>query len=126
MKRLLLGLLILAVLLCGCLAISAAMAEIHRPIADCFGTAARLALRENWTEAAAQLERACNRWEKFRPFTAAFADHTPMDEIDALLEEVAIYAEMWENPHFSAACGRLYFLETAMAESHLLRWWNLL
>ncbi len=126
MKRLWIGVLILAVLLSGSLAISIAMARIHRPIAQDLELAAQEALDGHWSEALALAQQANDRWEKYHRFTAAFADHTPMDEMDTLLEELEVYAKQRENPHFSATCAHLYFMATAIAESHDISWWNLL
>lgn len=126
MKRLFIGILILAVLLCGSLSISIAMENIHRPIADCLEQAVQKALSQDWEAALDLVDLANARWTKYHDFTAAFADHTPMDEMDTLLEELEIYGQSRENPHFSATCANLYFIATAFAESQLLTWWNLL
>lgn len=126
MKRLWIGIAILAVLLAGSLSISFAMEKIHRPIARDLESAAQKALDEDWETALTLFHKANARWEKYHRFTAAFADHTPMDEMDTLLEELEIYAKQQENPHFSATCAHLYFMATAIAESHSASWWNLL
>lgn len=126
MKRLWIGILILAILLSGSLAISICMGRIHRPIAEKLELAAQKALDDNWSEALALTRQASARWEKYHRFTAAFADHTPMDEMDTLLEELEVYAVQQENPHFSATCAHLHFMATAIAESHNISWWNLL
>ncbi len=126
MKRLWIGLIILALLLAGCLAISTAMTNIHSPMAADWDLAAQKALLGDWPTALSLMQRANGRWHKYHNFIAAFADHTPMDEIDTLLEELGVYALSRENPHFSATCTHLSFMAEAMSENHLLRWWNLL
>lgn len=126
MKRLWIGLSILALLLTGSFLIHAALARIHNPIAADLEQAAAAALNEDWATALDLAQHATVRWEKFHHFTAAFADHTPMDELDGLFRELKIYAGMRENPHFSATCTHLSFLATSIAESHRLSWWNLL
>lgn len=126
MKRLCIGIVILALLLGGSVAINLAMGRIHRPIADDLQQAGQRALAEDWDAALALFRQADRRWEKYHRFTAAFADHTPMDEMDSLLEELEVYALQRENPHFSATCAHLYFMATAIAESHNISWWNLL
>ncbi len=126
MKRFWIGVVILAVLLSGSFAISATMESIHRPIATQLEQAAQKALEDDWPAALELARQANDRWEKYHRFTAAFADHTPMDEMDTLLEELQVYAQTRENPHFSATCAHLCFMATAIAESHLLCWWNLL
>jgi hypothetical protein len=126
MKRLWFGLAILAVLLASGYLILNRLDKIHAPIAADLEQAAAAALREDWDTALDLAQHATIRWEKFHRFTAAFADHTPMDELDSLFAELNIYARMQENPHFSATCAHLRFLTTTIADSHRLTWQNLL
>lgn len=126
MKRMRLGLFILAALLAGCCLIHTALDKIHAPIAADLEQAAAAALNDDWATAQDLAQHASVRWERFHRFTAAFADHTPMDELDGLFRELRIYAGMRENPHFSATCVHLSFLAASIAESHRLSWWNLL
>ncbi len=126
MKRLWIGILILSALLAsGCL-IREALMKIHTPIAADLQHSAAAALTEDWNTALDLAQHAAVRWERFHHFTAAVADHTPMDEVDGLFAELKIYASQRENPHFSATCRRLSALAEAIAESHRLSWWNLL
>ncbi len=126
MKRFWIGLCILALLLAGSAAICIGMQRVHTPIAEDLALAADAALSGDWERAEALFRRADARWEKYYRFTAAFADHTPMDEMDTLIEESEIYAAKREQPHFAAACAHLSVLAAAIAESHTLSWWNLL
>ena len=126
MKRFFLGLLILTMLLCGSLLIHRSLHYIHAPIADDLEQAAHAALREDWGKALSFARRASDRWHQFHRFTAAFADHTPMDELDQLFAQLPFFAHQRENPHFSALCQDLSTLARAMAESQRLSWWNLL
>ena len=126
MKRFWLGILVLAVLLGGCCLIRTALEKIHQPIAADLEQAAAAALTQDWATALDKAEHAFVRWEKFHHFTAAFTDHTPMEELDGLFQELKIYAWEQENPHFSATCARISLLAASFAESHRLSWWNLL
>ena len=126
MKRLWLGLTILAVLLLsGCL-IYNRLDKMLAPIATDLELAAAAALQDDWGTARDLAVHAAIRWEKFHRFTAAFADHTPMDELDSLFAELTVYARQQEKPHFAAICAHLSFLSTTIADSHRLTWWNLL
>ncbi len=126
MKRLWIGISILALLLVCSYLIHASMAHIHTPIAQTLEQAANAALKEDWATAEQLAHTAAARWSRYHRFTAAFADHTPMDELDGLFAQLPVYAQQRENPHFSATCKQLSFLAAAMAESHRLSWWNLL
>jgi hypothetical protein len=126
MKRFLLGLLILALLLGGSWLIHQSLRFIHEPIAEDLEQAAHAALQEEWGSALLLARRASDRWHRFHHFTAAFADHTPMDELDQLFAQLPFFAHQRENPHFSTTCQELSTLARAMAESQSLSWWNLL
>ncbi len=126
MKRMWIGLALLAVF-CGLGFFTAMkMQEIHDPITQSLERASVCALEENWPQAAVHLLSARTRWERNRQLTAAVADHAPMEEIDSLFAELAIYLEAQESPHFSATCGELSALTRAMGEAHAISWWNLL
>ena len=126
MRRLLLGAVILTLLLAGGLLTCRTMTDIHDPIAANLRRAGAAALAEDWASAQAFLQQATERWEQFRQVTAAFADHTPMDEADGLFRELQVYARAKENPHFSAICAHLQECIRAIWENHRISWWNLL
>ncbi len=126
MRRLWLGVSILAVLLVLSACTALAVDRIHSPIASDLQQAAQAADREDWTQAQKLVHRARGRWEQYWRFTAAVADHTPMDELDGLFGELEIYLREKEQPHFSVTCQHLSELARAMADSHLPTWWNLL
>lgn len=126
MRRFLLGSVILALLLAGGLLICRTMVTIHDPIAANLRRAGAAALAEDWTSAQAFFQKAADRWEQFHQITAAFADHTPMDEADGLFRELQVYAYVKESPHFSAICAHLQECIRAIRESHRISWWNLL
>ncbi len=126
MRRLIIGLSILAVLLALSIGVSAAMERIHSPVAEALHQAAEAAQAEDWKKAGALAESAKARWEKYWYFTAAVADHTPMDDADGLFAELEIYLQEQEMPHFAATAMHLSQLTRAMADSHHASWWNLL
>ncbi len=124
MRRLILGLTILGLLLLAGAGISIAMERIHSPIAETLSQAAEAAQAKDWAKAKALAESAGARWEAYWLFTAAVADHTPMDEIDSGLAELKIYLAEEEMPHFAATAKQLQALVEAMAGSHSPAWWN--
>lgn len=126
MKRLMIGLCILVTLLAGSLAITLSMSAVHGPIADELGLAVQASLDGDQAAALAHADAAVARWEKYRNFTAAFADHTPMDEMDALLAEARIYAHETDSVHFCATCAHLQQIAQAISDAHRIDWWNLL
>ncbi len=126
MKRLWLGIGILAVLLAVSALCCMAMDRIHSPIACDLEQAAQASDRADWQQAAALVQQAQSRWEKYWYFTAAVADHTPMDELDGMFRELEVYLQAKEQPHFAVTALHLSELARAMADSHLPTWWNLL
>lgn len=126
MRRPYLGIgILLALLLLGAV-IWWGMEMIHNDIEDLLTQAQQAAQKEEWEKAEDAIQRAYHRWEQYHHFTASFADHTPMDELDGLFAELLVYLDQRESPHFEATCARLILLTQAMAESHGITWWNIL
>jgi len=80
--------------------------------------AAQLALEGNMEQACALAYDAYARWNKYRDITAAFADHTPMDDTERLFQEMLVYAKTEEIPHFAACCTELSAMLKATYETH--------
>lgn len=126
MKRLWIGVSLLAVLLFLGLGITEFMCRIHEPMAEDLKEASRLALDDEWSKAEACAKRARDLWEQNRHLTAAVADHEPMDSIDALFAELEIYAACRDSVSYSGTCAHLSELVSAMGKEHRFSWWNLL
>ena len=126
MKRSIWGITILVALLIWGIAIAAGMGTVHEGISDLLEQAAAAAELGNWQQAEELIRQAEGKWQRYHHFTAAFADHTPMDELDGLFAELMIFLKNRESPHFASTCARLSLLAQAMADSHGLQWWNLL
>jgi hypothetical protein len=125
-KRSIWGIAILVALLILGIAIAAGMGNVHEGISDLLEQAAAAAELGNWQQAEELTRQAEGKWQRYHHFTAAFADHTPMDELDGLFAELMIFLKNRESPHFASTCARLPLLAQAMADSHGLQWWNLL
>lgn len=126
MKRIYLGLGILAILLCVALLVSAVMDRLHAPIAQDLQDAALAAKNGDWESAATLAGSAADRWQHCKRFTAALADHSPMDDMEGLFAELEVYLQQREMPHFAATCRHLAYLAGAMGDNHAMSWWNLL
>lgn len=125
-KRFYLGTFILAALLALSIGTSAAMKAIHRPMEADLKEAARLALEDNLETALPLAQRAYSRWEQFHSIIASFADHSPMDDTDTLFQEMLIYGQTEEVPHFIACCQELAVMAEAMYDAHRFSLKNLL
>lgn len=126
MKRCWIGLGLLLVLLAGGLLVAWYMGDCHREIGAELEKAARYARQENWEEASDAAEDAWEDWQEAWHFSAAFADHAPMEEIDAMFAQLDTYLTARDAVSFSALCAQLSRYLEAMGDAHALNWRNLL
>lgn len=125
-KRFYLGLGILLVLLGLGIGAEAGMKALHQPVEALLYEAADLALEENLEEALPLAQGAYVKWQKQHSITASFADHSPMDDTDTLFQELLVYGQTEEVPHFAASCRELAVLINAMYDAHAFSLKNLL
>lgn len=124
MKRSWFGLGLLVVLLAGGLLVTWATDRIHGPVARDLITAGEYALAGDWEQAQQLSRQAKECWEKNGKLRACFADHEPMEEIDACFAQLEVYCRMKEETAFTAACGETARKVEAMGEAHGLKWEN--
>ena len=124
-KRFYLGLAILAIILAVSIGVSLGMQAMHEPIQQLLFQAADLAA-EDMTQALPLAQKAYARWQHYHSLTAAFADHSPMDDTDTLFEEMLVYGQTEEIPHFIACCRELTVMTEAMYDAHAFSLKNLL
>ena len=103
-----------------------AMDKAHRPACDLLIQAADMTLDGDFDGAIPLAMEAKSRWERAWNGTATVADHSPMDDVDALFAEMVTYAESGEQPHFAACCRELAQRVEAVSEAHRFSWWNVL
>ncbi len=126
MKRLWIGIGLLAVFLVLGLALSVTFADIHEPLAQGIEAAGALSRQGDWAGAREKLAQTRTAWEKYRPFVAAVADHEPLEEMEADMDQLRVFADLEHEEEFAALCARTACLAHAMGESQALNWWNLL
>jgi hypothetical protein len=126
MKRCWIGVVCLVLLLMGGLYVDRVMGRSHAPVSQDLDRAAECAKADDWTGAEAFADRARENWEKNWHFSAAFADHEPMENIDALFSRLTVFAAAREKEEFGALCRELSRQVKAMGDAHDLKWWNLL
>lgn len=125
-RRFILGLAILFLVLAFAVGTAIGMKAIHAPGETALLEAARLALEDDLESAIPLAEASYHRWQRFRGITAAFADHTPMDDTERLFQEMLVYARAGEAPHFAASCTQLSAMLKAMYETHSFSLRNIL
>ena len=117
-RRFVVGLVILLLVLALAVGTAVGMKAIHAPGEAALTEAARLALDGQMEQAVPLARQAYSRWQKYRGITAAFSDHTPMDDTERLFREMTVYAQAGEAPHFAACCTELSAMLKAMYETH--------
>ncbi len=126
MKRLWLGIVLLALLLGAGLLTTWQMDRLAQPVSRYLRTASQAALEEDWEKARQQMEQAEKQWQKHWHLSAALMDHTPMEDIDALYAKLPIYLQHRDAVAFAACCAQLETMTEATGEAHGFSWWNLL
>ena len=126
MKRLWLGIGILAVLLAlGCLT-AFGVSRLCTPAAEALEQASDAVQTGQWEDALDLAARARRRWERYRELNAAVTNHEPMEEVDALFASLEVYGRRRDILGFADCCARLSSLIRAIAESQSAHWWNVL
>lgn len=125
MKRSWIGAGLLAVLLAAGLLVTWLMGRIHDPIARDLTEAGESALAGDWDRAEALSQLARQKWEDTEVFRACFADHSPMEEVDACFAMAEVYLRQREQTAFAAACAETAKKAEAMGQAHGLVWENL-
>jgi len=126
MKRSWMGAGLLLVLLAAGLLVTYIMGKIHEPVARDLTAAGEHALAGDWDRAKELCQKAADSWEETALLRSCFADHGPMEEIDACFAQLKIYARMKEETAFAAACAETARKAKAMGEAHGLVWENVL
>ena len=126
MKRCWIGVVCLVLLLMGGLYGDRVMGRSHAPVSQDLDRAAECAKADDWRGAEAFADRARENWEKNWQFSAAFADHEPMENIDALFSRLTVFAAAREKEESGALCRELSRQVKALGDAHDLKWWNLL
>lgn len=120
------GLAILIVFLVLGFVTAGVMDNAHIPTEKLLAQAAEKTLDGDFEEGVTLGLEAKSRWDRHWNGTATVADHSPMDDVDALFAEMEVYAQAEEKPHFAACCQELSQRIQAMAGAHRFSWWNVL
>lgn len=125
MKKLWVAVAVLAVLLVLGIVSTIVMEQVHGELSEALEQAALLS-ETDWETANALADSARAKWEKSSHLIAALADHEPLEELDGLFAELAVYQRHADQRCFAAVCVRIASLAEMLQESHSPYWWNLL
>ena len=125
MKRSWIGFILLIALLLGCLLVTKHMVEIHEPIESRLLQSAQTAMNGNWQQAEDLFHHAETDWKKKAHFRGCFADHNPVEEVDAAFAMLQVTCAARDSVAFAGGCRSLARQVAAVGEAHELVWWNL-
>lgn len=126
MKRLWLGIILLALLPALGIWESARIEKLTQPVADTLFRAAQAATAEDWAQAQQLCEEAEEQWEAHWSFLAAMNHHGPMEEIDSQFARMRMLLQTRSAAEFSACCARMGEMIRALGDAHRVNLRNLL
>lgn len=126
MKRSWIGFILLIGLLLASIWSARIMVRIHEPIEGKLRQAAQFSTEGNWAQATACFREAEEDWELWEQVRGCFADHNPVEKIDADFELLKVCCAARESISFSGGCLQLARQVAAVGEAHEPIWWNLL
>ena len=125
MKKLWVGIAILAVLLGMGIGGALVMGHIHGDLAHRLEQAAVQCFTD-WPEADFLANSARASWEQHHHWVAALVDHEPLEEIESLFSQLELCQNHRDTEEFAAVCLRIANICNMLEESHSPYWWNLL
>ena len=124
MKRSRFGALLLAGLLAAGLFSNSLIHRWHEPVSQYARRASELAADGNWEGANVLIRQARQRWERHWHISAAISNHRPMEEVDALFDELAVYSQYRDTVNYAAACCRIIREIDVISGDNDVNWWN--
>ena len=126
MKRSWFGFLLLVALLLGSLLVTKRMTDIHDPLESKLLQSAQCAVEGDWHQARELFQQAEALWRRDARLRSCFADHNPVEAIDASFAMLETVCAAGDPVSFAGGCRSLARQVAAVGESHELKWWNLL
>ena len=120
MGRFRIGVGLLAALLAIAIGAQTGMTAVQKPVEQALEQAMTAAKEENFIQAASCVARAWEKWEGARTFCAALADHSFMEDIEANLAMLTVWAQEQELADFRALCAETILRVKAVANAHKL------
>ena len=124
MKRLWLGLGLVALILVAGVFLEQCLEGRHHPQAEALEQAADWARQENWQMARELLTRTRQDWQEHRDLVAALVHHGILDDIDVCFAKLEVYAAEGSRTEFCAGCAGLALQLRNLPKSHGFDWWN--
>lgn len=126
MKRFWFGVCLLLMFFLASFSLSFWMTRTHTHISNHLSQACDLSQAGDLATAGEKAREASFLWQQYRGRIATMTDHTPMEEIDSLFQELEVYLRMDEPVHFASTCARLVLLVQAVGDAHGINWQTVL
>ena len=126
MKRLWIGVVLLAVMLVAGVAMLVVSRNFYGAFSAALEQAGECALAENWEEAGDKLRESRRLWEQYRRFWSASADHEPVEDVQSLFSQLEVYEKCRLGVDFAAVCRSIVHRAEAIDEAQGLKWWSIL
>lgn len=126
MKRLWIGVVLLAVMLAAGVVMLVVSRNFYGEFSAALEQSGECAMAGNWTEAADKLRESRQLWEQYRRFWSASADHEPVEEVQRLFSQLEIYEKCRQGTEFAVICRSIVHRAEAIDESQGLKWWSIL
>ena len=126
MKRMWIGIFLLLLVLCTSIWLWLGLGNRFSQMSRDLDLAAAAATMDNWEQALLHSQTAADTWQTYRKTAASFTDHEPLEQIDALFDELQIHYREGARAQYAAVCVHLSRLAEAVEESLSLTWWSLL
>lgn len=126
MKRGWVGAAVLLVLLAAGILSARWLSDRLQPMGAAMAEAAESVMEDDWDTARALTQHTMEKWQRNWHMTAVFADHAPMEEIDAMFARLAVYGKEQNRAAYGALCAELSRDLEALGDDHLPSWWNIL
>ncbi len=120
------GIALLVALLLAGLLVSWFVSRQQEALSQTLSDSSWLALSGQLENARKKADAARKEWEQNWKWLASVADHGPMEEIDALFEDLTVYGASGDQAEFARTCGQLARKMTALGDTQCLTWWNVL
>ncbi len=102
------------------------MQKAHEPMSAALKQACALAENDQWEDALQCAAQVKQEWEDSWGLSASFADHEPMERINALFAQLEVSGQSRDTLSYCLLCAQLWEELEAMGEAHRFIWWNLL
>lgn len=126
MRRLWLGLALLAALFALGLGALLAMEQTYLGLSRRAQLAEEAAMAGDWAAADLQILALTRHWQRSKDWAATAVSHGPLEEIQLLLEQLALHRHLEDRSGYALCCAALSSHLEALSRAHSINWQSFL